>query len=110
MFVGQLDDHVEPFLGADGLGQSREDRASLPGDLLGELSLVRVEALPPGHPLQQLRQWHLPCVWPGRRQAPVQRRVQQQRALPPRGRGHRTLEIAYYSHNSDLAEVGLSTK
>ena len=54
VIVGQLDDHIEPFLGADGLGQSREDRASLPGDLLGELCLVRVEAFPPGHPLQEL--------------------------------------------------------
>jgi len=45
VLLGQFDDHVEPFLDADRLGQRREDRASMLSDLLVQIRLVRVDAL-----------------------------------------------------------------
>src|ERR1700733_620300 len=74
---GQFDDHVEPFLDADRLGQRREDRVSMLSDLLVQMRLVRVGAFPRGYPPQELLEWHPSSAWLGRLRSPPQRGVQQ---------------------------------
>ena len=63
VLLGQFDDHVEPFLDADRLGQRREDRASMLSDLsyrsVSSASASQVLDLACGNPFGQRLQYRV---------------------------------------------------